>query len=170
MKINQKLLSIAVIVSFFSSAGFASAFCPICTVAVAGGVGLSRWLGIDDTVTGIWIGALTVSMIMWTNNWLKKRGVKVWGYQAMTTILYYFFIFIPFYKYEILGHKLNKFWGIDKLVLGTVVGTFAFWGGTACYSLIKKKNSGKAHFPFQKIVVSLLPVIALSAIFYLITR
>jgi len=24
------------------------AICPVCTVAVAGGVGLSRWLGIDD--------------------------------------------------------------------------------------------------------------------------
>ena len=40
----------------------ALAVCPICTVAVATGIGFSRWLGIDDTITGLWIGGLTVSL------------------------------------------------------------------------------------------------------------
>jgi hypothetical protein len=32
--------------------------CPVCTIAVAGGVGLCRYLGIDDLISGSWIGAL----------------------------------------------------------------------------------------------------------------
>ena len=40
----------------------ALAVCPICTVAAATGIGFSRWLGIDDTITGLWIGGLTVSL------------------------------------------------------------------------------------------------------------
>lgn len=35
----------------------AQAVCPVCTVAVGTGVGLSRWLGVDDTITGLWLGA-----------------------------------------------------------------------------------------------------------------
>jgi hypothetical protein len=36
--------------------------CPVCTIAVAGGVGLCRYLGIDDLISGAWIGALLFSL------------------------------------------------------------------------------------------------------------
>jgi len=49
------------------------AVCPLCTVAVGAGVGLSRWLGIDDVITGLWIGGLIVSLIAWSENWLDKK-------------------------------------------------------------------------------------------------
>lgn len=39
------------------------AICPVCTVAVGTDVGLCRWLGIDDVLSGIWIGGLIISMI-----------------------------------------------------------------------------------------------------------
>lgn len=145
------------------------AFCPICTFAVAGGVGLSRWLGIDDTITGLWIGAFIVSTVMWTNAYLKSRGLKFFGYQAIVTILYYALIFIPLYKYQILGHHLNRLWGIDKLLLGTAIGSVGFLLGIIGYNSIKKKR-GKAHFHFQKIVMAILPIIILSAIFYFVTK
>jgi len=44
---------------------YALAVCPVCSIAVAGGVGLSRWLGIDDTISGIWIGGLIISLAIW---------------------------------------------------------------------------------------------------------
>lgn len=152
-----------------ASATSAKAFCPICTFAVAGGVGLSRWLGVDDTVTGLWIGAFIVSTILWTNNYLKSRGVKFFGFQAIVAILYYALIFVPLYKYQILGHHLNRLWGIDKLVLGTAIGSIGFLLGVVGYNLIKKKR-GKAHFHFQKIVLALLPILILSIIFFFITK
>lgn len=166
----KKPFSLSVLAfALLASATKALAFCPICTFAVAGGVGLSRWFGIDDTVTGLWIGAFIVSTIMWTNNFLKSRGVKFFGFRAITAILYYALIFVPLYKYEILGHQLNRLWGIDKLVLGTVIGSVGFFIGVFSYNLIKRKR-GKAHFHFQKIVMAILPIIILSAIFYFVTR
>lgn len=155
--------------TLLASATSAKAFCPICTVAVAGGVGLSRWLGIDDTITGLWIGAFIVSTIMWTNVFLKSRGLRFFGFQAIVAILYYALIFVPLYKYEILGHRLNRLWGTDKLVLGTIIGSIGFLLGIWSYNLIKRKR-GKANFHFQKIVMAILPVLILSAVFYFVTR
>src|SRR3989344_1899336 len=52
------------------------AVCPICTVAVGAGLGLSRWLGIDDAVSSIWIGGLILSMSFWAIDWLNKKKFK----------------------------------------------------------------------------------------------
>src|SRR3989344_4306223 len=48
------------------------AVCPVCTVAVVAGLGVSRTLGIDDVVTSIWIGGLILSMAFWTIDWIEK--------------------------------------------------------------------------------------------------
>jgi len=50
--------------------------CPVCTVGVIAGLGLSKWLGISDAVTGIWIGALLVVMSWWTFVWFFKKKSK----------------------------------------------------------------------------------------------
>lgn len=51
----------------------AYAICPLCTVAVGAGVGVSRSLGIDDVIVGLWIGGLLVSSSMWLFEWLKGK-------------------------------------------------------------------------------------------------
>jgi hypothetical protein len=50
--------------------------CPICTVAISGGVGLCRYLGIDDLISGVWIGALLFSLFWLTIDWLNKKRIK----------------------------------------------------------------------------------------------
>jgi len=52
------------------------AFCPVCTVAVGAGVGLCRYLGIDDLISGAWIGGLLMSLTLWTIEWLNKKKIK----------------------------------------------------------------------------------------------
>ena len=151
-----------------ASATSAKAFCPICTVAVAGGVGLSRWLGIDDTITGLWVGGFLLSSVMWANSWLQRKGVKIFGYKVITFVAFYGLTAIPLYKYEIIGHPQNIFWGVDKLVLGILLGSAGFYLGARAYDMIKKKR-GRSHFHFQKIAMSLFPLLALSIAFYFIT-
>ena len=142
------------------------AFCPVCTIAVGAGVGLSRWLGIDDTITGLWIGGLTASLIAWTLNWLKSKN-KTFPYQKIiVAFLYYSFIIIPLVWSDIIGHPFNKLWGLDKLVLGIILGSLGFLGGGLTYQKIKEKNNGHAHFPFEKVVLPVAPLIILSLIFY----
>ncbi len=51
-----KTLALSLATFLFLGANSAQAICPICTIAVGAGVGFSRYLGIDDTIAGLWIG------------------------------------------------------------------------------------------------------------------
>ncbi len=148
----------------------AFAICPVCTIAVAGGVGLSRYLGIDDTISGLWIGALIVSTIMWTINWLAKRKIRFFGDKVWITIGYYAITVVPLYWTNLMGHPLNKIWGIDKLTIGIIIGSLVFFTGAMTYYYLKAKNKGRANFPFQKVVMPVAPLIILSLIFYFLTK
>jgi hypothetical protein len=148
----------------------AFAICPVCTIAVGAGVGLTRYFGVDDTITGVWIGGLTVSMIMWTINWLNGKNIKFIGRKIITTVAYYALIVLPLFYTGIMGHPLNKMWGIDKLLVGIILGSVFFFIFGEWYQVLKRKNGGKAHFPFQKVAMPVLPLVILSIIFYFITR
>ena len=148
----------------------AKAVCPVCTVAVTAGVGLSRWLGIDDTITSLWIGGLTVSMIIWTINWLDKKKIVFMGRKVLVVLMYYFFIYLGLKIPDLIGHPLNTYWGIDKLLLGIIIGSLGFILGAWIYYYLKAKNNDRAYFPFQKVVMPISPLIILSIIFYFLTR
>ena len=148
------------------------AICPLCVIAVGAGIGLSRWLGVDDTITGVWIGGLIVSMIAWTEGWLEKKKIRFKGRLFADILLYYGLIVIPLYYSGIIGNPSNTLgvFGLDKLLFGIVAGSLAFWFGTSWYFYLKEKNNGRAHFPFQKVAMPVLPLIILSAIFYFLTK
>ncbi|MFA7254283.1 MAG: hypothetical protein WC107_07100 [Patescibacteria group bacterium] len=149
----------------------ALAFCPVCTVAAAAAVGLSRWLGVDDTISGLWIGGLTISAIGWTINWLRKKKINFWWSNLLVALVYYGMIMIPFYKIDIISfHPSNLLWGVDKLFLGIIIGSLFFVLGNFLYQYVKEKNGGHAHFPFEKIVFPVTPLLILSLTFYLITK
>lgn len=148
----------------------AYAICPVCTIAVGIGIGFSRWLGIDDTITGLWVGGLVVSLIMWTIFWFDKKEIYFKGRIIITSLCYYFILVVPLYYMGIIGHPLNKLWGVDKIVLGTIIGSIAFFLGGIGYFYLKKHNNNRAYFPFQKVVMPVAPLIILSMIFYFITK
>ena len=148
----------------------ASAICPLCTIAVGAGVGLAEWLGIDDTITGLWVGGLIVSLIMWTIHWLDKKNIKFKGRKILVTLAYYLIVIAPLYPLGIMGHPLNKLWGIDKLLLGIILGSIFFFIGGLWYLILKKRNDEHAYFPFQKVIMPIAPLIILSIVFYFITR
>jgi len=150
----------------------ALAVCPLCTIAVGAGIGLSRWLGIDDSVTGLWIGGLTVSLIIWTLSWLDKRNIHFRGRAILTTAGYYLLVVVPLYFMGMMGNTANAVYAplLDKLSLGIVVGSFGFWLGAEWYHQLKEKNGGHAYFPFQKVVMPISPLIITSLIFYLLTK
>jgi hypothetical protein len=148
----------------------AFAVCPICTFAVGAGIGLSQYFGIDDSITGLWCGGLTVSFIIWTINWLDKKNIRFFGRKILIFIGYYILLFIPLFQRHLIGHDLNKLWGLDKIVLGIIIGSIAFYLGSLSYNILKKHHGDRAYFPFQKVVMPVLPLIILSFIFYFITK
>ena len=172
-KISIYLLFIFAISFLFAEK--ALAVCPICTIAVGAGVGLSRWLGIDDAITGLWVGGLIVSMITWTESWLEKKNIRFKGRIFVNILAYYAVIIIPLYYSGIIGHPQNTllcFFGlnIDKLLFGIIAGSIAFLSGASWYFYLKEKNRGHAYFPFQKVVMPIAPLIILSIIFYFLTK
>lgn len=151
----------------------AKAVCPVCIVAVGAGLGLSRYLGIDDTITGLWIGGLTMAMIMWTINWARPKIKKVkfrpfWN--IFIVIAYYAMIAWPLATQNFIGHPLNTIWGVDKIILGISLGSILFWIMSELYIYLKKENGGRAYFPFQKVVMPFGMLAFFSLIFYLLTR
>ncbi len=147
----------------------ALAVCPVCTVAVGAGVGLAQYLGIDDTVSGIWIGALTVSMAMWTINWYIRKYQRTKWIVPASFVFYYAIVVVPLFFMKSIFHPFNNLLGVNKLILGIIVGSIVFLLSSRLYEYMKKKN-GKAHFPFEKVVVPIFSLSVLSFLFYLITR
>lgn len=181
-KLNKKLFFLSLpALSLFALP--AKAVCPVCVVAVGAGLGLSEYLGIDDTIAGVWIGGMLVAMIAWTINWLNKknwpktplltRGNKLSNKDLrdiLITIIYYVMTIWPLMAKGIIGHPWNKLFGIDKLILGIVVGSLGFLGATLWYNDIKKNNGGHAQFPFQKVAWPVGSLIILSLAFYIIVK
>jgi hypothetical protein len=149
-------------------AGTAKAICPLCVVAIGAGLGLSRWLGVDDVVSSIWIGALLVAMILWTLAELKKKN---WRFPLDTLVIslaYYLLTFVPLYYAGIVGHPLNKIFGFDKIVFGTILGSVIFLLANWFHLYLKKINSGKSFFPYQKVVLPVVVLLLTSLILFLL--
>lgn len=173
-KITSLLAPVAAIslpaITLFS--GTAYAICPVCVIAVGAGLGLSEYLGIDDTIAGVWIGALLVSMIIWTINWMNNKKWTLGNKDVrdiLIAVLYYVLVFWPLWNKGLVGNINHRLWGVDKLVLGTALGSLAFLGANAWYNSIKKKL-GHAQFPFQKVVWPVSAMVILSIAFYFITK
>lgn len=144
----------------------ALAFCPLCTIAVGAGIGLAEWLGIDDVISGLWIGGLTVSIIGWTINWMNRKNIRFFGRKIAIAIIYYASILIPLYLKDIIGHPLNTIWGVDKLLIGIIVGSAVFIIATASYMIMKAYNNNKPFFPLQKVFMPIIALLITSGIFY----
>lgn len=156
----------------FAFALKAQAVCPVCVIAVGAGLGLSEYLGIDDTIAGVWIGGLLISLIIWTINWLNKKN---WLFgnkdlrDILIVILYYGLTLWPLWGKGFIGNPAHRLWGLDKLMLGVAAGSVGFLILTLWYDRIKKRR-GRAHFPFQKVAMPVSALIVLSLVFYFLTR
>lgn len=151
------------------AASSAFAVCPVCTVAVGAGLEGARLLGVDDVITGIWAGGLTLSLFFWTAGWLKKRGVKSAFWQIVVPFVVYYGLLALVYMLPGVEFGINTLWGMDKFLLGIIVGTVAFYAGARWYVSIKRKNGGHAKFAFQKVVVPLSFLLIATLVFWLIT-
>jgi len=148
----------------------AYAVCPVCTVVVLGGVELSRYLGVDDTVSGVWVGGLIVSSGLWTINWLEK---KKWRFKLDIPIImlaYYLIVIWPLHEWKIIGNPKNMISGFDKLLFGTLIGGMVFAVGVVVHEVLKKKNKNKVYFPYQRVVIPVSTLIIASLIMYFVTK
>ena len=149
MKSLVKLVSFSFLLAVFM-VPVAFAVCPVCTVAVGAGLEGARLLGVDDVITGIWAGGLTLSLFFWTAGWLKKRGVKSVWWQIIVPFVFYYALLGLVYALPGVYFGVNTLWGIDKFLLGTIVGTVAFYLGRVGTSKSNVKTAGTQSLPFKR--------------------
>jgi hypothetical protein len=150
--------------------------CPVCTVTVIAGLGISRLIGIDDTITSMWIGGLILSVSFWLLGWLHK---KRWlakindkktksAVETLIIVLMYLLVLIPLKLNHSIGIPGNTLWGIDKIILGTSVGSIFFllslWADKR-----ERKVRGKQLFKFQKVIFPVSTLLIISILFWIIT-
>lgn len=156
-----------IIISFFFFAFYflllatpVNAQCPVCIVTIGGSVLLSRYLGIDDLIIGIWAGGLILSFGLWTATLIKKTFIK--GQKWLLTAVLWVTTVLGLKQAGFIGNPTCKIHGHDKLLTGIIAGTLVFllaYGIDFVLRKLNKKNPGKAFFPYQRVV---LPVVLLS--------
>jgi len=136
--------------------------CQICTLAVGAGLGLSRWFGVDDTVSGVWIGGLIFSSSLWFYSWISKKYPKLHTtfYMLLTTTLMYTLSLLPLIWAGILT---------NRLVIGITTGSITFLLGIWADKKVRKIK-GKQLFNFQKVVFPVAFLLISSIIVWIITK
>ena len=146
----------------------ALAHCPLCVAGAGVGLTLSRILGIDDSITGIWMGAFIGATAFWFQKSLgqrKKLFFKKW-LGALIYILFLGSTIWSFYRFNLVVRHGDIF-GYDKLTFGMVLGGVMFYLMDFVNAFIKRRN-GKALFPYQSIVFSLSSIIVTSLGVYIL--
>lgn len=167
---NKIFLFSGLVAAGFLLSAPVQAVCPVCTVAVGAGVGLARYFGVEDTVSGTWIGGLVISMALWTVSYLEKKKWKIRNAEIVSVAFYYLIIVAPLYWMGIMGHPYNKLCGVDKLLFGIIFGSLGFILGHKINLKMKERNGGRVYFPFQKVAMGIAPLIIISLVFYIISK
>jgi len=143
------------------------AHCPLCVAGAAVGLSLSRWLGVDDSITGLWLAGLMGAVSFWSYTFLVRKIKKTnWTFlKPLVYIAIFSLTLWSFYKFNLVI-TMEKMYGLHKLTFGIVVGGIAFYLIDVVNDLIMKVH-GKSLFPFQRIVFSLGVILALSIFDYI---
>ena len=146
--------------------GVVSAHCPLCVAGAGAGLSLSRLLGIDDSITGVWLAAFLGATSFWTESFIRRKVKGIWV-RPVVYVAIFFLTLVSFYKFNLVV-KHGDIFGVDKLTFGMVTGGILFYLVDLLDDYLIKKQ-GKVFFSYQRIVVSLGSMVLLSlAIFILI--
>ena len=161
----KKIGLVSCILSLVSSA--AHAVCPLCTLAVAGGLEVARRSGVDETILGVWAGAFALAILFLLARQMGKRNVQhpLW-YVGLIIFVYGFFYFL--YSVSALTFGENLLFGIDKFVLGVIAGTIVFRAASKWNVKLLAQNGGKSYFKFQKVAIPFGSLLLTSGVFALI--
>ena len=156
--------------------------CDLCTVGVVAGLAVSRYLGVDDSVVGVWIGAVVVALIAMTNAYLENKNVRFKFRDTVIALSYVGFTGASLYLAGVIGLPRNVFFKVsqdfagfvpsiiaDKILVSSAVGAIVLVASSKFYQFLKAKNGGRAHFPFEKVLIPLASLAATSAAFYFVT-
>lgn len=130
------------------------AHCPLCTAAVGTGLITARYFGIDDSLVGVWIGALIISTALWSDKILSKKIGKIFLQKWILIIAFSFLTILPLFAANLINFQ-NTFAGVDRLLFGTALGMAVSLAGFYISPKIRGENN-RPVVPFQTIILTML--------------
>ena len=178
MKKTIILIPLALIL-LFAAAIPVHAHCPLCTAAVGVAAVSAKYMGLDVSIVGLFVGAFGISTGIWLGKKIRKEYIKfqlpviaILSY-LLTVIPLRFIssdnIYIPLLLFGEPGSILNKIYWIDKLIFGTIIGGILTFIGYWIHNYIKKVK-GKVLFPYQGIIITLSLLLLSGLILFFIFR
>jgi CDP-diglyceride synthetase len=139
--------------------------CPVCSAGIVLGLGLSRWLKVDDAISGLWIGALLLALSFWTVEFIfKKKENKPAIALPVVLLIYLLSTIIPLYQLNIINDYCLTLFGVNRLIFGLFTGIIATVIALFIDKMLRKDNNGKARFPYQKVIVPIGLLVVISFI------
>ncbi len=166
--INMKIALLSSIIFFIIFSGIVHAHCPLCTAATGAAVAVTRFYGIDDLVIGLFIGGFILSTTFWFDRVLRKRNRGAEYIPLQTIILISLGLvstFLSFYWASLLDPSAPTLLGINRLILGTIIGTAVSFSAFEFHKFIRRRF-GRSFIPFQGIVFTLLSLTLVGLGFY----
>ena len=124
--------------------------CAVCTLAVASGLGLSRLLGVDDTYTGVWLGAALIALPSFASSLIAKKWPKIKYLRQISLAVMIVVSLVALY----LADGFYQAGTLTHLAQGMIIGVICFLLGYYLDRALRtlKNDGGKPYFPFQKVV------------------
>lgn len=145
------------------------AHCPLCTAATIFGVGITRSLGWDDSIVGVFVGAVIASSALWVNNILKRRNIGGNAFLRIGSITIATFVLtvLSFYFAGLFGPaNTYRIFGMEKIIFGTISGTIVSFATFFASNEIKRRNKGKVLFNYQTMSITFGALILNSFLFW----
>ena len=151
---------------FYPSAVLANPACAVCTVAIGASLELARKLGVADAVVGLWAGALLTLLGYWTILFFDKKNWRFPGRDFVLMAVSVGMIGFIYIKEVVYTPVIiwNVFY-LDPILFSTILGMLLFIYSQKFYQWMKAKNGGHAHFPFEKVVLPVVWLLAASVFF-----
>ena len=165
------MIALAVAISLIGILPKVMAHCPLCTGATIVGVGITRSLGLDDSIVGVFVGGMIISTALWFNNILKKKNfggnekLRLFSLIILTSIL----TLVTFYYAGLFGRGNSfRIFGIESILVGSFSGGVLSLGAFYFSNNLKNKNGGKVLFSYQTMIISLIALVINAGLFALI--
>lgn len=166
----QLFLALALL-TIIAAPAMANPACAVCTVAVAASLEIAHYLGVDDSVVGVWAGAFLTILGYWLIAWFDKKKWRFWGRDFIliaASISMIGFMYINGLGYTALPYNPEPIliFFLDPFLFSVLAGALVLIYANRFYQWMKAKNGGHAHFPFEKVAVPVLSLALLSLWFY----
>lgn len=162
----MKLILALFFTAISSAKAFANPACAVCTIAVGASLEIARHLGVDDSVVGVWAGAMLALIGYWTILWFEKKGWRFKGRDFILIALSVAMIGFMYVSEMTYSPDVIGIFYIDPFLFSTILGALVLIYSSAFYQWMKKRNGGHAHFPFEKVLVPVAALALLSVLFY----